>query len=466
MRVLLLSPPFVKEYMRNARCDFVSLSATQWYPLLLGYCGAWLEKQGHTVKLIDAPAQYLGHAETERLSAEFKPDLLVLYTGRLSEANDLRFGDAVVARTGCDAVIVGPFASIAPAATLARAERIGKLVTGEFEHPVAELAAGDDPDGIANLVRREDGGRGRNAPRPHLSRAQLDAIPFVSRFFRDHADIRAYKTPSEYYPFMDIMTGRGCAWGQCTYCLWVHAYVTGATYNTRSVENVIGEFEFIARDMPAVRSVMIQDDTFTQGRAAEFAEAKLKAGNRLPWSCYARGNMSFEAMALMKRAGCRNLHVGYESADPEVLKTIRKGVGAERMTQFTRDAKRAGLRIHGDFALGFPGETPESARRTIAWACRLNPDTAQFQLMIPFPGTPYHALMRERGWLNAEGQPDMPRFTNAEIRALAKQAYRAFYLHPRYVWKCLRHPYEHFFGRLRTIFRAVPAMFWKRWKTG
>ena len=35
--------------------------------------------------------------------------------------------------------------------------------------------------------------------------------------------------------------------------------------------------------------------------------------------------MSGEVLALMKRAGCRNLHVGYESAAPDVLKRIRKG---------------------------------------------------------------------------------------------------------------------------------------------
>ena len=57
MRILLLSPPYLPEYMRNARCDFVSLSATQWYPILVGYCGAYLEGQGHEVKLVDAPAR-------------------------------------------------------------------------------------------------------------------------------------------------------------------------------------------------------------------------------------------------------------------------------------------------------------------------------------------------------------------------------------------------------------------------
>ena len=34
MRIALVSPPYKKDYMRNARCDFVSLSSTQWYQLL------------------------------------------------------------------------------------------------------------------------------------------------------------------------------------------------------------------------------------------------------------------------------------------------------------------------------------------------------------------------------------------------------------------------------------------------
>jgi len=463
MRVLLLSPPFVPEYMRNARCDFVSLSATQWYPLLLGYCGAYLEGEGHEVRLVDAPAAYLSHDATRAIVRDARPDLLVLYTGRLSEENDIEFADPLVEELGCDAVIVGPFAAVDPEATLARSRAIDKLLVGEFEHPVGELAAGASPVEVANLVYKKDGEIARNPVRPFLTTKQLDAIPFVSRFFSSHLDVRRYKTPSEHYPFIDLLTGRGCCWGRCTYCLWVHTYVTGPTYNVRSMANVIEEFRVIERELPHIRSAMIQDDTFAEERAREFAEAKLAAGIRIPWSCYARGNMSYETLEVMKRAGCLNLHVGYESGDPEVLERIRKGVTVDRMTRFTEDAKRAGLRIHGDFAVGFPGETPESFEKTIQWAKRLEPYTAQFQIMIPFPGTPYHAMMAQNGWLNERGEPDMPQFPNERIRAMAKRAYRAFYLSPAYAWKCLCHPHDRVILRLKTMCRAIPAMFWRRW---
>lgn len=463
MKILLLSPPYLPEYMRNARCDFVSLSATQWYPILLGYCGAYLEGQGYELKLVDAPAHYLDHEATRRIVREYHPDLFVLYTGFKSEKNDLDFADPLVQELKCEAVIVGPYASIDPEETLSRAKVIDKLIVGEFEHPVGEIAAGWNVAKIHNLLYKENGKIIRNSVRPYLTGEELDAIPFVSRFLTKQVDIYRYKTPSELYPFMDIMTGRGCKWGLCIYCLWVHTYVKGKTYNVRSIPNVIEELRFIAQEMSRIRSIMIQDDTFTEERAREFCEAKLTAGITLPWSCYARANMSYEVLTLMKRAGCRNLHVGYESADFQVLKRIKKGLMVERMTSFTEDAKRAGLRIHADFAIGFPGETPEGARKTIEWAYRLNPDTAQFQLMIPFPGTPFYAEMQANGWLNEQGEPDMPQFSNQQIRAMAKKAYRIFYLSPQYFWKACRHPYDHFFGRLRTISRAIPAMFWRRW---
>jgi anaerobic magnesium-protoporphyrin IX monomethyl ester cyclase len=466
LKILLLSPPFVPEYMRNARCDFVSLSATQWYPILLGYCGAHLESLGHEVRLIDAPAHGLDHESARAAVRAFRPDLVVLYTGRLSEENDIAFAEPLIDELRCGAVIAGPFASIDPEATLSRCGRIDKLVAGEFEHPVGEIAAGRPPAEILNLVWKDGASVRRNPSRPCLDTAQLDKIPFVSRFLRKQVDVRRYKTPSEFYPFMDILTGRGCEWGRCTYCLWVHTFVKGPVYNQRSIGGVIEEFQSIAREMPEIRSVMIQDDTFTEERARAFSEAKIAAGNRLPWSCYARADMNYEVMALMKRAGCRNLHVGYESADPEVLRRIKKGVSVERAARFTADAKRAGLRIHGDFAVGFPGETPESALETIEWACRLRPHTAQFQLMIPFPGTPFHEEMKKNGWLNAAGEPDMPGFTNEQIRAMAKKAYRRFYLSAWYAGQCLMHPWDRVFSRLKTIARAVPAMFWQRWHVG
>lgn len=460
--VLLLSPPYVPYYMRNARCDFVSLSKSQWYPLWLGYLGAFLEGQGYKTTLIDAPAAGLGHRETEDMVARAKPDFLVVYPGRLSRENDVAMADRLVTRLGVPAVFVGPFCSIDPASFLEPSEAVDWAVSGEFERPVLELLQGKAPADIANLHYKADGKILANPRRPLLERQDLDAIPFVSDYFARHLDLAHYTTPSELHPFMDILAGRGCAWGRCTYCLWVHTFITGSVYNGRSPDNVAAELEHIATRLPHIRSVMIQDDTLTDDRARALAEAFLARGNRLPWSCYARADLAYETMALMKRAGCRNLHVGFESASPEILKNIKKGLSVERMTRFAADAKRAGVRLHGDFAIGFPGETEATATATTDWACALRPHTAQFQLMIPFPGTPFHDELAAKGWLK-DGLAAYPEASAERLEQFAKKAYRRYYLSPWFAGQMAAHPVELVLKRLPTYFRAIPSIFWKRY---
>jgi radical SAM superfamily enzyme YgiQ (UPF0313 family) len=261
---------------------------------------------------------------------------------------------------------------------------------------------------------------------------------------------------------MDILTGRGCQWGHCTYCLWVHSYIKGPVYNCRSVANVIDEMRHITTKMPFVKSLMFQDDTMTEDRARELSEGMLNAGIQIPWSCYARGNMSQDVLRLMKQAGCLNLHVGYESADEAILKNIRKGITKDIMTEFTANARKTGLHIHGDFAIGFPGETKTTIRKTVAWACAIRPDTAQFQLMIPFTGTRYHEQLKDGGWLKC-GLPDYPDLTAKEMEKMTRWAYRRFYISLPYLWSVLQHPYVLFFSRLSIYWRAVVSIFWGRY---
>ncbi len=463
MRILLLSPPYVPFYMRNARCDFVSLSDTQWYPILLGYAGAWLEKCGHEVRFVDAPAQRLSHEETERIVTTAQPDWLVVYTGRISEDNDVTFADRLVEKLKCQAVFVGPYASINPGQTLGKSKAVDLLVSGEFEKPLQDLIEGGRPENIPNLVYRSSGEVKTNPPRAYLGTTELDDIPFVSEFFKRHVRLADYKTVSELHPFMDILTGRGCVWGRCTYCLWVNTYIKGPVYNTRSIENVLAEMEYIRKDIPEIRSVMIQDDTFTEERAATFSEAKIRAGNRLPWSCYLRANVSYETLRAMKGAQCRNVHVGFESASPEILRNIHKGITKERMTRFVEDAKKAGVRIHGDFAIGFPGETKATVEETVTWACQIRPHTAQFQLMIPFPGTPFKDELEKKGYLK-DSFPNYPELSAEQMEDLAKRAYKRFYMSPSFLLDVIRHPHEMFLSRLGTYMRAMPSIFWKRYQ--
>ncbi len=458
-RVLLLSPPFLPDYMRNARCDFVSLSKTQWYPIWLGYCGAFLEDKGYDVRLIDAPAYGLNHTQSERAILEYNPDMILFYTGLMSEDNDIEFADRIVNKLDCDAVFVGPFTSVNPERLLKKSKSVNKAIESEFEYPVLEILEGKNSEDISNLHYKENNEIKRNECRPYLNREQLDNIPFVTRFFKKHLDFKYYRAVAEYHPFVDIFSGRGCKWGLCTYCLWVFSFIKGQTYNTRSPENVAEEFGFVSKEVPEIRSIMIQDDTFTEEHANELCPILIKKKNRLPWSCYSRANLSYDTLVLMKHSGCRNLHVGYESANPVILTSSMKGITVKTMTAFTKNAKKVGLRIHGDFVIGLNGDDVNGIKKTIKWAKELSPDTAQFQLMIPYESTPFYNYCASHGYIK-EGKPDYPELPKEDLERWVRYAYRQYYLSFFYMKKVLMDPKNHLFPHLKIIHKAIPAMLW------
>jgi radical SAM superfamily enzyme YgiQ (UPF0313 family) len=448
--------------MRNARCDYVGISNTQWYPIWLSYCGALLEEHGHDVKLVDAPAAGLDHEQALTECVAFAPDWLVVYSSTKSQASDIAFASRVKAAVECKVVFVGPFVSIDPEAIVQGTSVVDCVIRGEFDFPMLELVDGQSYDKVRNLVYRKNGTIVANDVRPLLSQQELDSFPWVTDFYRRHLDLRRYQVPQELYPFVDLFTGRGCAWGLCTFCLWVHSFIPGRVYNTRSIENVIGEVDFVEREIPQAKEIFIQDDMFPPERAREFSEALLAEGLDVTWGCYLKGNVDYKTLQLMKKAGCRTVHVGYESASPAILKNIRKGITVEQMTRFTQDAARAGLLVHGDFVFGLPGETEESIVETIAWAKSLELTTAQFSLMNPYPTTPYYTFLAEHDYLR-DGEPSYPHLSNEDIRHWAKRAYAEFYFRWRYMKDALLHPYERIISQRQAIWEMIKHIFWKRW---
>lgn len=462
MKILLLSPPFLPDYMRNARCDYVSLSQAQWYPIWLSYCGALLESKGHQVKLIDAPAERLTDEEAFKKSVKFKPDWTVVYSSTKSQTSDIKFAKKIKKKTGSKLIFVGPFVSLNPAEILKADSAIDFSVKGEFEYPVLELVEGNKPAKVKNLYFRKGEKIVENPVRPLLTGKQLDQLPFVTQFYQRHLDLKNYMIPQETYPFVDLFTGRGCCWGICTFCLWVHSFIPGKTYHTRSMASVIEEIKWVLENMKEVKEIFIQDDTLPGWRGRELAQAILKNKLKVTWACYARADLDYPSLKLMRKSGCRSLHVGYESADQKVLDRIAKGITLKQMNQFTKNANKLGFEIHGDFLVGLPGSSPETIKKTINWAKKASLSSAQFSILNLYSQTPLYKYLKKNNYLE-ENEPSYPNFPKEEIRKWAKKAYRDFYFSPSYLKKVLENPSERLFLKLPAIQKMFASVFWKRW---
>ena len=111
MKILLLNPPYVPEFMRSARWAAVSISGSNWYPIYLAYCTGLLEKYGHKTKLVDGPVDKLAHEDVLKMAKNFSADISVLYISDKSLENDIAIGEKIKELTGSYIAMVGPWCS-------------------------------------------------------------------------------------------------------------------------------------------------------------------------------------------------------------------------------------------------------------------------------------------------------------------------------------------------------------------
>jgi len=239
------------------------------------------------------------------------------------------------------------------------------------------------------------------------------------------------------HPYISIYTGRGCK-SHCTFCLWPQT-VGGHKYRTRSVENVIAEIRAAKAAFPQVREFMFDDDTFTDDlpRAEAIARELGKMG--VTWSCNAKANVPYATLKVLKENGLRLLLVGYETGNQQILYNIKKGMRIDVAKRFTADCHRLGIKIHGTFIVGLPGESRETLKETIEFAKEINPHTIQVSLAAPYPGTFLYNQAVKEGWLDVEHAElidehgvqiaplHYPHLSHTEIFNSVETFYRKFY---------------------------------------
>src|SRR6201747_992684 len=192
---------------------------------------------------------------------------------------------------------------------------------------------------------------------------------------------------------------------------------------------------------PQVKEFFFDDDTFTDNlpRAEAIARELGKMG--VTWSCNAKANVPRETLKVLKDNGLRLLLVGYESGNQQILYNIKKGMRIEVARKFTKDCHELGVKIHGTFILGLPGETKDTIEETIRFATDINPHTIQVSLAAPYPGTFLYKQAVENNWFDGGdhlltdggtqiAQLSYPHLPAALIFDKVEEFYKRFYFRP------------------------------------
>lgn len=416
-----------------------------WQPLGTLYVASSLMAQGHEVRFINGA--FMPHDEIIRELREFGPELVGLYSTvfgwkrAMSTARDIKsaLGDVFI-------ISGGPYPIALKGACLSDpdAGAIDAIATGEAEQTMAELAqrlsGGHDLAGLAGLAYRDAGGAiVLNEPRPFCT--DLDSLPFPARELLGDAGL--YVPPPATYrrrPVAVMVTSRGCN-RRCLYCFQIDRERThGIRY--RSIPNVIEEIELCLAQ--GYREIKFIDDTLAADydRAMELAGEIKRRGLDFTWFASACVNQVDEPLLrAFKEAGCWAILFGAESGVQKNLNTIRKGITIEQTFKAVRAARAAGLTVLTPFLFGIPGETFEEGLETIEFACRLDPDIANFHAITPFPGTDLYDQRDRYGTISEnledytyQGAAFVPySMTRVQISELRRLAFKRFYSRPSFL---------------------------------
>jgi len=383
MRVLLLSTPH-------------PLEESPVPPLSLSYLASALNREGIEVKILDFLVTHYHPRKLRRELEEYRPQLVGATCVTLNYPIARRMLKVCKASDPhIFTVIGGPHVTFAPEETLLQSPWIDAIVIGEGERTLVELvrAVEEDKDihHVPGIAFADGDMVVKTSPQARIE--NLDQLPLPARELLPMARYHALGTPCT------VITSRGCPYS-CIFCSGHRMF--GPKVRFRSPGLVVDEIEKLQRDFGPTK-INIVDDTFTLNHhhARAVCEEMLRRNLKIKWSVFARVDRISEDLAqLMKRAGCEWVLFGVESADEEILKTIRKGITLEEVRRGVKIAAEAGINVFNSFIFGLPGESWDTALKSMAFGDELYHQYGAkygFHILSPLPGTDLYERAKDYG---------------------------------------------------------------------
>jgi len=280
-------------------------------------------------------------------------------------------------------------------------------VIGEGEITINALAyaleCGDDPATLDGIICKRDGEWSVNTNYPFIS--DLNILPFP-----DLEGFEYGKTLDDFYgktqatqlgssKILFFSTSRGCPYS-CTFCA---SYAK--KYRQKSNDTITRLLDWALSLYPNIEGLRFTDDlTFANEETALDLCTRLKSYG-LSWRASARVNMVTEkTLSAMKDSGCNCLLIGIESADNQVLQSMRKKITVEQIEKVLTYADDIGLEIRGNLIFGDEEETWETACNSLRWWMKNRkwyPDKEVWNIELfaihTYPGSQIYKNAVERG---------------------------------------------------------------------
>jgi radical SAM superfamily enzyme YgiQ (UPF0313 family) len=214
----------------------------------------------------------------------------------------------------------------------------------------------------------------------------LDELPYPAWDLIDMEPYRKSWMKRAGYFSMNMATTRGCPFK----CNWCAKPIYGNRYNSRSPENVVNEL-IMLKGKFNFDHIWFCDDIFglKPGWIKEFADLIEKENLSFKFKMQGRVDLLLKENTIknLARAGCENIWMGAESGSQKILDAMDKGTSVQQIYDATRLLKRNGIKPSFFIQFGYPGETYDDIKKTIAMINKLLPFEIGISVSYPLPGT-------------------------------------------------------------------------------
>ncbi len=420
--------------------------------------------------------------EIGRRIAAFEPDLVgitCLYSSTFPVVAELCKTSKTVAPSAIT-VAGGTHPSFLPKRCLEEAPELDMIALGEGELVLLDLLdalkAGADLSSVDGLAFRDPSSGEIKVNHKTRFIEDLDSLPYPARDLLPMELYRRIGVPhllfSERKRFATVMTSRGCP-AKCNFCSSRRFW--GNRFRARSPENVLDELDLLIREY-GVEEIQFEDDNISLGKARfrKLLQGMLDRNLNLSWSTpngIALWALDRDLVGLMKRAGCYEVTLAFESGNQQVLdEIIHKPLKLGKVQPVLRALKEAGIRTSSFFIVGSPGESMEQMKETFRLPRRLGLTYAWFFIANPLPGTELYETCREKGFIKpgfdfvnnsfSRCNIETPQWTSRQVETLAHREFLKFNLynfarHPCVLWR----RYRNFFRNPRLVVEIARSLF-------
>lgn len=405
-------------------------------PIFQMYAASVARNMGFEVALWDAPVLNMGFEELMDEIVRFAPQMIVQNTSTASFDHDIRLAQMLKQRGDWLLVMVGPHVTPLAHEVMGQVPQVDIISLGEYDETIADIMSNlDDLTRVRGIVFRSEGDVIETEPRELLR--DLDGLPYPAW---DLVEIHRYwesMFPKSKRPVATVMTSRGCNY-RCSFCLYPQVLFR-QRLRLRDLNCVVDEMEWLKREFGA-KFFYFEDDNLTASwkRVEEFCQLLLERGLNIGWGCLSRTDkVTEERVRLMRESGCFLIKYGVESGVQTTLDALDKRKTLDEIVHAFAVTKKVGIMTHATVMIGAPHETKETIRTTRRFVKKLGPDSVQFSICTPLPGTTFWDECVAKGWLSYDRWEDFdgvsggvlnyPGLSKGEIREAIQNAYLDYY---------------------------------------